>query len=262
MQVWRKTPERIDADAVLRWLSSQAKQRERFGITTQNRYVVALKGFTRWLWASCVLDADPLRALRRPNAEADRRKQRRALTADDVRRLIETTQTKQKRLQRLSAERRSLLYAIAVTTGLRAAELASLRPSSFDLEAGTVTVAALVTKNRQTARLPLPPSLLPRLRDVLPTLDRHAPIFPGQWCKREAARMLRSDCKRADIDTTDVDFHGLRTTYITSLARAGIHPAIAQRLARRSTITLTMNVYTKLDDGEMRDAVVRLPAFV
>lgn len=71
--------------------------------------------------------------------------------------------------------------------------------------------------------------------------------------------MIRSDRKRAGIDTREIDSHGLRATYIQSLARSGVHPAIAQRLARHSTITLTMNVYTKLKDAELRQAVEELP---
>jgi len=39
-------------------------------------------------------------------------------------------------------------------------------------------------------------------------------------------------------------FHALRHTFISNLARAGIHPRNAQALARHSTIDLTMNVYT------------------
>jgi site-specific recombinase XerD len=41
-----------------------------------------------------------------------------------------------------------------------------------------------------------------------------------------------------------VDFHALRHTFISNLARAGVHPRNAQALARHSTIDLTMNVYT------------------
>ncbi len=35
------------------------------------------------------------------------------------------------------------------------------------------------------------------------------------------------------------DFHGLRRTFISNLARGGVHPKVAQQLARHSTITLT-----------------------
>ncbi len=38
--------------------------------------------------------------------------------------------------------------------------------------------------------------------------------------------------------------HALRHTFISNLARAGIHPKTAQALARHSTITLTLDRYS------------------
>ena len=40
-------------------------------------------------------------------------------------------------------------------------------------------------------------------------------------------------------------FHALRHTFITNLARSGVHPKTAQSLARHSTITLTMDRYSR-----------------
>ena len=71
--------------------------------------------------------------------------------------------------------------------------------------------------------------------------------------------MLRTDLVAAGIpfETREgvLDFHALRTSFITNLARAGVHPKIAQQLARHSDINLTMQVYTKLDLGELADAL-------
>jgi integrase len=76
--------------------------------------------------------------------------------------------------------------------------------------------------------------------------------------------MLRRDLKRACIAYADaagrvVDFHALRHTFITSLARAGVHPLKAKELARHSTITLTMDVYSHVDANELRDALDSVP---
>lgn len=40
------------------------------------------------------------------------------------------------------------------------------------------------------------------------------------------------------------DFHALRHTYITNLSNSGVHPSVAQKLSRHSSIELTMNRYT------------------
>jgi len=63
--------------------------------------------------------------------------------------------------------------------------------------------------------------------------------------------MIKADLKVAGVPYKDVndryaDFHALRHTFISNLARAGVHPRNAQALARHSTIDLTMNVYTHI----------------
>ena len=99
-----------------------------------------------------------------------------------------------------------------------------------------------------------------------PTALMPLPLFPGSWTRRRlAGQFLKRDLKRCGIASEDeqgrvLDFHSLRYTFITMLARAGVHPAKAQRLARHSSIHLTMNVYTMLDTEDLRDAVDSLPS--
>lgn len=61
-----------------------------------------------------------------------------------------------------------------------------------------------------------------------------------------------------ETDEGFADFHSLRTLYITGLFRAGVHPRIAQQLARHSTIELTMQTYTRVASEEVLQAVARL----
>ncbi|MBM3993442.1 MAG: hypothetical protein FJ303_04730, partial [Planctomycetes bacterium] len=56
------------------------------------------------------------------------------------------------------------------------------------------------------------------------------------------------------------DFHSLRHQYVSNLAAAGVHPKIAQTLARHSTITLTMDRYTHLGLRDLDASVNSLPA--
>jgi integrase len=77
--------------------------------------------------------------------------------------------------------------------------------------------------------------------------------------------MIRRDLKRAGIPYVDsaghfADFHSLRKTFITNLARAGVSPKAAQLLARHSDINLTMNTYTMLGVMDQAAAVEALPA--
>jgi len=80
----------------------------------------------------------------------------------------------------------------------------------------------------------------------------------------KTAKMVRADLTDAGIayqDDSDrvADFHAIRHTYVSNLARGGVHPKIAQQLARHSTITLTMDRYTHTAVGELSDALAALP---
>jgi integrase len=155
---------------------------------------------------------------------------------------------------------------LAVRTGLRRGELRSLARNSFDFSATapSVTVRARESKRRRTDTLPLSPETAKLLQQNVARRSPHQLIWPGSWW-RQAAVMLRSDLEEAGIPIAAdegrvVDFHALRTTFITSLARAGVTPAMAQKLARHSDINLTLNVYTQLQLHDLAEAVARLPA--
>lgn len=87
-----------------------------------------------------------------------------------------------------------MLYAVAMTTGFRAQEMARPRPGSFDLDASppTATVRAAYTKNRHVAVQPLLPDVAEALRGYLAGRSAGRPLWPGAWYK-DAAEMLRLD---------------------------------------------------------------------
>jgi hypothetical protein len=78
---------------------------------------------------------------------------------------------------------------------------------------------------------------------------------------REEREARRATAFLADTDGSGrvVDFHALRHTFITRLARSGVVPAVAKSLARHSTIVLTMDHYTHTLIGDERAALDRLP---
>jgi len=78
--------------------------------------------------------------------------------------------------------------------------------------------------------------------------------------------VFRNDLKAADVPFIDdqvqrVDFHALRKTYCTNLARAGVNPWIAMKLMRHSDIHLTTKVYTDAGKLPLRESLGRLPDF-
>ena len=55
------------------------------------------------------------------------------------------------------------------------------------------------------------------------------------------------------------DFYALRHTFVTRLASGGVHPKIAQGLARHSTITLTMDRYPHIELLDLNTDLASLP---
>ncbi len=65
-----------------------------------------------------------------------------------------------------------------------------------------------------------------------------------------------------DADGCVCDFHGLRHTFISNLVAGGVHPKVAQQLARHSIIGLTMDRYTHLRLSDMTAGLAALPLIV
>jgi integrase len=234
------------------------------GPEQSNHYLRSIKSFTRWLVRNKRLAADPLAGLSALNPDVDLRHERRALAAQEFLALVEATRPG-KAFRGLAGADRVVLYCLAGNTGLRAGELASLSPGSFDLDADppTVTVAAGYSKHRRKDTLPLREDLVALLRDYLEGKDRDAPLWPGTW-EGCAAEMLRIDLAAAGIPYRDgqgrvADFHALRHGFISCLALGGVHPKVAQQLARHSTITLTLDRYTHLGIVDAAEGLKALP---
>ena len=234
-------------------------------ITTSNSYLRAMKGFSRWLNKTERIERDRLVSLSRLNEKTDRRHERRALEETELQALLVATLTSERIFEGLTGTDRHMLYAVAMTTGFRAKELANLCPSSFDLEADrpTVMTKAAFSKNRREAIQPLAHDVANALRSYLADRPASLPVWPGRWFT-DAAEMLRFDLEAAgmpyrDSDGRVCDFHALRHSYVSLLARSGVHPKLAQELARHSDIKLTMNVYTHARLHDLAGAVNALP---
>lgn len=159
---------------------------------------------------------------------------------------------------------------------------------SFDLRANlpTVTVRAAYSKHRRDGVLPLKrdtAQLLACWRDCVCATDRDVRVLTSlptktadliradlriaraRWIREAAENLERRERHRSEyLCSKDgagrvVDFHALRHTFITNLARGGVHPKLAQALARHSTITLTMDRYSHTVLGEQADALSALP---
>ncbi len=275
----------LDASRVSAFLANL--RRQGVSVETANHYLRRIKQFCRWMVTLRRAVDNPLASLSLQNSRADIRRERRALSTDELVQLIACTENAPTWRTMTGADR-AILYHLDVETGLRANELRTLTWGSFDLDATppTVTVKATCSKHRRDDTLPLrtrTAQMLGLWGGQVGSMDRNARVFAtmpvrtahmlrldlrrarARWIRAVADQGLRRERWRTDflavIDNAGrvIDFHALRHTFITSLARGGVHPKLAQALARHSTITLTMDRYSHTVIGEQADALAALP---
>jgi len=233
-------------------------------VSSCNHYLSAVQSFAEWLTNERPQRApeNPLKAMQKKSTRGFETFVRRPLLPEEfdaVRRIAATG----KPFEEIDGPAREALYVTAAYTGYRRGELASLTPASFVFgEESYVQCEAASSKRRNLDRIPLHSSAAEFMAQWIAGKPAGQPLWPiGD---KRTASMIRADLLAAGVQTTVgnvvVDFHSLRSTFVTSLARAGVIPKIAQQLARHSTIDLTMNVYATLTPEEQRSAVALLPS--
>jgi len=255
----------IQASRVQRFISGLRDGEKGISCRTANFYLLAIKQFCPWVDPAKRAPDSPvahLKGYRANEVREDQRHPRRPLEVDEARRLLSVTQSGPTRYGMTGPER-AMCYRIAIESGLRAGEVRSLRVSSFDLDAYTVTVEGRYSKRRRRDTLPLRPETVAELRTFfagkLPTA--RAFKMPS---KSRVANMVKGDLADAGIPYVDeagryADFHSLRHTTGSFLAAAGVHPKTAQEILRHSRIELTMSIYTHTLRGQESEAVGKLP---
>ena len=181
----------LSATALEKWLVTQASAG--MGPRTRNMYRGAWVAFANWCIAAGRLLADPFAKVPKAAEDTDVRRQRRALTEDELVRLLDVARQRplsnamtvykgprkgeayaalrpevQRRLERLGRER-ELIYKTLVLTGLRKGELASITVGQVVLDADTphLILNAADEKNREGSTIPLRADLADDLRQWL-----------------------------------------------------------------------------------------------
>ncbi len=142
-----------------------------WSLQTCNHFRASAKAFSKWCSDSDRTREDVLHGVKGFNVKEDRRHDRRTVSLDELRKLIETA-SKGEPIQGMTGPMRALCYRVAVASGLRYSEIATIKPESFDWEAPSVTVDAAYTKNGDTATLTLPRDLADDLAAFFAPLPR------------------------------------------------------------------------------------------
>lgn len=311
---WRRLRD-ITRDRMERWLDDA--EAGGLAASTRNEYLISLSAFCNWAVKTDRLAKNPVAGIGKADRAMDRKRIRRALTAEEVACLLDAarrrpiaevgrkpvplpeddkcgrsswtreTLTSQnferchteglKRLadnarRRIELEalgrQRALFYLLAVSTGLRWGELASLTVGQLHLSAVPTPYLSLDpkdTKNAKGGNTPLRPDVVAELRRYLTdrNLDRYdAKLFDTP----PTIRVFDADIQAAGIPKRDdrdrvIDIHSLRHTFGTHLSASGVHPRTAMAAMRHSRMELTMNYYTDPTLLDVAGAVNALPTF-
>ena len=243
--------------------SDPTKREKGLSLGSCNSYRTAVRGFSKWLADSGRSREHVLRGVTGFNAKEDRRHDRRTLSLEEQRRLIAAAHSGPT-WRKMSGPARALVYRLSISTGLRYAEIQSIKRESFNWEAEppTVTVTAGFTKNGETANRPLPADLAEDLRPFVEAVPLGEPVF--RLTDDRGATMLRFDLKRAGIEYRDAgglvfDFHATRCQHATNADAMGITPRVVQAMMRHSSLALT-GKYTKPRAVDLDAAATSLPS--
>jgi integrase len=264
---------------------------------TVRKHQQVLKQFCGWAVRQGLMTVNPLAEMRGAVGGIDRR-ERKALTPEEQEYLLGYTARASDRVWhtrdgvercRITGPERALLYRFAIGTGLRSNEIRSLTRASFALNlvangrrSSVVNLKAASEKNRKGTTQPLYADLADALAKHLAHKLPGAPAF-AMPMRDEVAGMVRADLagarrewleaatgkERVEREASDVlalrshdggvfDFHALRVTFITNMARRGVPFAHAVKLARHSDPKLTNAIYTKAGAMGLEDTIEML----
>ena len=253
----------INADAFIRWRDTatatvgHAKKAGTnvvpMGARTQNHYLETLRCFCRWAVRRKRMPANPVADVAMVETVGQLRRERRALSEGELIALLGVVKP-----------RHALAYRIILATGLRRDELRQLRWGDVKLNAPMpfIQLRAETTKAKRADVLPVRADLTKLL-----TESRGDAADDERVC-RSAPSMAthRRYLDKAGIPYVDdrgrrADFHALRHSYGTLLAKSGVAPRVAMTLMRHTDMRLTMNVYTDPRIFDLAGAVEKLPSF-
>jgi len=242
-------------EAVLRELADMG-----LSSNTLGRRAQALASFFNWCVIRGYLSQNPLANLQTIDATPET--ERRALTVDEIARLFS-----------IAPLWRQLVYAVALTTGLRKRELRRLDRADLDVKNNRLCLQWRQTKNKKPAVQYLPAKLVEQLvvfadsgkpaRLYEKAQGQYAlPSNPLLFVPSHILRSLNKDLERVGIDKVTregrMDFHALRAAFVTLGAEAGANPKELQAMARHADPRLTFNTYARQRDPRMAELAERI----
>lgn len=217
---------------------------------TVNNYRESIAAFCDWCVDREYLASDPLKKLRAYERRA--LSERRALTRKEVASLLKA-----------APPHRRLVYELALGTGLRRKEIASLTPRNLPAEDHAITLDPAWTKNRRGGTQPVSKGLFDQLQAFCAGKPADEILFP---INDHIVRYFDADIRTAGVEKLTaegkIDFHALRATFGTLLLESGANPKEVQVLMRHSSMEMTTKLYMKVRQRGLLQAVAKLEGIV
>ena len=276
----------INADRVVDFIRGLRRD-DSMSEYTLGEYVGNLKAFSKWAVTTKRLLNNPLKTVEKPRrAGAEKKYQRRAITPEEIGRLLyaaarrplidlKTIRTGPRKGQAVAkvqphvlaqaeatGRERVLAYLLAIWTGLRRSELASLTWGDVVLDAlpARIELRAANTKSKRADTIALHPQVAEHLRNHKPpTATDDQPVLNDV----PSMKVLRKDLAFAGIEFETsrgrIDLHAMRTGLATMLASAGVSQRLTQQHMRHTDPRLTNCVYTDEKVLPVAGAIAELP---
>lgn len=249
-----------DVTAFLEALRTGADGGRPLAASSASRTVTAVRGWHKFLHAEGITDADPSAAVRPPQVG---RRLPKALTVDEVRRLLEAADVDDSPVSLRDRALLELLYA----TGARISEAVGLVVDDLDAESGCLR---LFGKGRKERIVPMGQfawdaleAYLVRGRPALAAKGRGVPeVFLntlGRPLSRQSAwAVLQQAAQRAGLTGADaqgerhISPHTLRHSFATHLLAGGADVRVVQEMLGHASVTTTQ-IYTKVTVDHLRE---------
>jgi integrase len=211
--------------------------------STINRRVGSVKALLKHLYGIKTISEYVLLKYPKMKTKGMEVRKRRALEMEEQRKLL------------AKAGDRADLYKFCLGTGARHSGCVHLTVEDCNLTEKTVSMKVKDNQHRNKVHIvPMHPDLVPILQRRCEGRQRTEKVFDVP-ARSMAAKLLREDCKAAGVDTTHIDFHALRHSFITTLAKANIHPNVVQALAGHAKVETTLAYYTHFKRSDERAAL-------
>lgn len=228
---------------------------------TRARKVSSIKALFNYLTAKTnMLEINPAQNLESPKLG---KRIPKYLTYEESKRLLEATSIAK---EQRNVERDYAIITIFLNCGIRLSELISINIKDISFEEEKLNVIGKGNKERtiylNLACIKAIKAYLAVRPNDIKTPDDKKPLFLSERKERISQRtvqvIVKKELQKAGLDTNKYSVHKLRHTAATLMYQNGVDIRALQELLGHESISTT-EIYTHVDNSQIRDAVIKNP---